>query len=136
MTYFRPILILVLILSSFVSLAQSVHLIGASDEFILENVKGYDSVEEKSLEHEEFNILVFEGKGQELSFYFTFYRGAKICSYIKNIGPSSILKDEIAYIQSNFKRIGDNIWQNSEKTIQAEVSKRSGLDLIMIKSLR
>ncbi|MEJ7692748.1 hypothetical protein [Daejeonella sp.] len=136
MSYFRPVLILILILGSFISRAQTVQLIGTSDDFILENVKGYDSVEERSLEHEEFNILVFEGKDKELSFYFTFFRGEKVCSYIKNTGKPSALNEEILFVKSHFKNTKDNIWESSGKSIQAEITEKNGFALLLVKALR
>ncbi len=136
MTYFRPALIFFLFLSSIASQAQTVKLIGTSEEFILENVKGYTSVEERALEHEEFNVLVFEDQDRELSFYFTFYRGAKVCNYIGYKAPLSVLNEEIKLIKANLKNIRDNIWENSEKTAQVEIREANGIGFLIIKQLR
>lgn len=136
MTHFRPAFIFILILSSFVCQAQTVQLIGTSEENILENVKGYPSVNERALEHEEFNVLVFEDQDRELSFYFTFYRGDKVCNYIKNKAPLSVLKEEIKLIKANLKNIRDNIWENSEKTAQVEIRESNGIGFLIIKQLR
>ena len=136
MTSFRAALLILLCLVSFASNAQIIQLIGTSEEFILENVKGYNSVEEKGLEYEEFNVLVFEDKNRELAFYFTFYRGDKICNYIKSTAPLSALKEEIQHIKSNFKNIRDNVWENSSGKTQAVIRASNGLGVIMLKELR
>jgi hypothetical protein len=99
-------------------------------------VTGYNTVEERGLEHEEFNILVFEDKERELAFYFTFYRGDKICNYIKCTAPLSALKEEIHYIKSNFKNIKDNVWESSSRRTQAVISETNGLGVITLKELR
>ncbi|MES3017801.1 MAG: hypothetical protein V4721_08485 [Bacteroidota bacterium] len=136
MKHFRIISILIFVFVSVAAQAQTVQLIGTSEEFILENVKGYPSVEERSLEHEEFNILVFENKDDELSFYFTFFRGGKVCSYIKKSGSPLALKEDIDYIKSHFKNTSDNFWENPEKTIRAEIVKRDGLEILLMKAVR
>lgn len=136
MTCSRTALIIFFCLFSFLSSAQTTQLIGASEEYILENVTGYASVEERGIEHEEFNVLVFEDKGRELSFYFTFYRGGKICSYIKNTAPLPALKDEINFIKANFVNTRDNIWENADKTVQVHINTSEGQGAIVVKELR
>ena len=136
MISFRTAFSILLCLFSLATNAQTVQLIGASEEFIPENVKGYNSVKEKGLEHEEFNVLVFEDKSRELAFYFTFYRGNKICNYIKSTAPLSALKEEIQHIKSYFKNIRDNVWENSSGKTQAVISESNGLGVIMLKELR
>lgn len=136
MNFLRTTGIILLCLISFLSHAQTTQLIGASEEFILENVKGYSSVEERGIEHEEFNVLVFEDGGRELSFYFTFYRGGKICSYIKNTAPLSALKEEISYIKKNYTNTRDNIWVNAAKTVQVAINTSAGQASIVAKEIR
>lgn len=136
MTCLRTALSIFLCLFSFLSNAQTTQLIGASEEYILENVKGYASVEERGIEHEEFNVLVFEDKERELSFYFTFYRGGKVCSYIKNTAPLPALKDEINFIKTNFINTRDNIWENADKTVQVHINTSEGQGAIVVKELR
>lgn len=53
MTYLRNAFLILLCFFALASNAQTVQLIGTSEQFILEIVKGYDSVEERGLEHEE-----------------------------------------------------------------------------------
>ena len=136
MTSFRLVFIAILFLISFTSKAQTVSLIGTSEEFILENVKGYASFQARGIEHEEFDVLVFEDKDRELSFYFTFYRGEKICSYIKNRAPISALKEEIDFIKTNFKNIKDNIWENASKAVQVQVTEFDGQGTVLAKAIR
>lgn len=132
----RTVFSILLFLFSLAVNAQSIQLIGASEEFILENVKGYNSVEEKGLEHEEFDILVFEDRDRELAFYFTFYRGGKVCNYIKSTAPLSASREDILYIKSNFKNIRDNVWENSSGKTRAVISENNGLAVITMRELR
>ena len=120
----------------FLANAQTTQLIGASEEYILENVKGYSTVEERGIEHEEFNVLVFEDGARELSVYFTFYKGGKICSYIKNSAPIAALADEIKFIKANFTNTRDNIWQNASKTLQVQINTSEGQGSIVVRELR
>ncbi len=136
MTPFRLVFVAVLFLVSFDSKAQTVSLIGTSEEFILENVKGYASFQARGIEHEEFDVLVFEDKDRELSFYFTFYRGEKICNFIKNTAPLPALKTEIDFIRANFKNIKDNIWENAAKTIQVQIDEAVGRGIVLAKEIR
>src|SRR6476620_9336240 len=101
---------------------QTAAFIGTSEEFILENVKDYESVQQRSIEHEEFDVLVFGDKNRELSFYFTFYKGAKVCAYIKHDAPLPALKEEIDSIKSSMIQVKDNIWQSADKSVQAEIA--------------
>jgi len=136
MTYLRATCLAILFLSSITSQAQTIELIGTSEDFILENVKGYPSVKERSLEHEEFNVLVFEDQGRELSFYFTFYRGGKVCSYIKSIAPVSAMKTEVDFIKANFTNIKDNVWENAAKTVQVQISESERQVIMWVKEIR
>ncbi len=138
MSCYRLVFIALISLISFRAQAQTqtTSLIGTSEEFILENVKGYASVEERGLEHEEFNVLVFEDKDRELSFFFTFYRGAKICSFIKNKAPIASLKQEIDLIQSNFKKVKDNVWEKPDKSVQVQINEEEGIGVIIVKEIR
>ncbi len=136
MTCLRTAIIILFCFVSSLSRAQTTQLIGASEEFILENVKGYTTVEERGIEHEEFNVLVFEDGRRELSFYFTFYRGGKVCSYIKNTAPLPALKDEINFIKSNFSNTRDNVWENASKTVQVQINTFEGQGSIVVKELR
>lgn len=136
MNYIRPVFTIFLFLASFAARSQTLQLIGTSEQYILENVKGYDAVEEQAIEHEEFNVLVFEDKDRELSFYFTFFRGDKVCNYIKKKAPVSALKEEIAHIKSTLKSINEKTWENAEKTVQVEISETDGNGLLLIKWLR
>lgn len=136
MNSLKLIIIAVMLLVSSASRAQNIPLIGQSEEFILENVKGYASVEERAFEHEEFDVLVFEDQGRELSFYFTFYRGEKVCNFIKNRGPASSMKEEVDLVKSTYTRIKDNVWENAEKTIQVQLSEIDGEMGMVIKGVR
>ncbi|WP_411273282.1 hypothetical protein [Daejeonella sp.] len=136
MNFLRTTGIILFCLIPFLSHAQTTQLIGASEEFILENVKGYASVEERGIEHEEFNVLVFEDGGRVLSFYFTFYRGGKICSYIKNTAPLHALEEEIRFIKANFTNTRDNIWVNAGKMVQVQINTTESHGSIVAKELR
>lgn len=135
-TLLKTFWLLLFCLLSFLTNAQTTKLIGASEGFILDNVEGYSTVVERGMEHEEFNVLVFEDKGRELSFYFKFYQGVKICNYIKNTAPLTALMDEIKFIKENFENIRNNIWENTAKTIQVEITSLSGQGSIVVKELR
>lgn len=136
MVFIRTAFIIVLLINCYDLKAQTVNLIGASEEFILQNVKGYSSVESRGIEHEEFDVLVFEDKRRQLSFHFTFYKGGKVCSYIRNEGTAIFLKDEIDYIKANFKHIGAGVWENTARTVQVDIMNRPDQLVIMTKALR
>jgi len=136
MTCVRPSFIFILFVISFASQAQTEKFIGKSEEFILENVKGYSSVEARMIEHEEFNVLVFEADKRELSFYFTFYRGAKVCNFIKNRGPFSVLREEIENIKANFHKTGNNDWENSAKTVNVKFDDSGGQNVLVFSQIR
>lgn len=128
----------VLCLGSFRAASQTTALIGASQEFILENVRGYPLVEERGLEHEEFDVLVFEDKekNRELSFFFTFYRGEKVCNFIKNKAPLADLTEELDFIKTRFHNSKGNIWENQSKTIEVQLTESGGYATIIAKAIR
>lgn len=136
MTFLRTFLVSLLCFAAFFADAQTTQLIGASEEYILENVKGYSIIEKRGIEHEEFNVLVFEDGPRELSFYFTFYKGGKICNYIKNTAPLPVLEDEIKFIKAHYINIRDNIWQNASKTLQVQIGSSEGQGSIVVRELR
>lgn len=136
MAYFRLAFTAVFVFISFGLQAQTVSLIGASEEFILENVRGYAISEHRAIEHEEFDVLVFEDKDREVSFFFTFYKGAKICSFIKNRAPLPSLGKEIDYVQTNFRKIQENIWEKPDKRAQVQISESDGMVVILAREIR
>lgn len=135
MNLLRPLLSTVFIFTTFLAFGQTEKLIGTTDDFIIENISGYATVEERGIEHEEFNVLVFEDQERELSFYFTFYKGAKVCNYIKLSAPLPAIKSEIDYIKSNFTNTSANIWVNASKTVQIQINEKEGRGLILTKPL-
>lgn len=136
MALFRSVLVLLFFLGPFASEGQTVTLIGTSEEFILDNVKGYPSVQVRGMEHEEFDVLVFEDKDRELSFHFSFYKGEKVCSFIRCGAPLAALKDEIAFIKANLLQVRENIWENSGKTVQAVITAKDDIGIILIKAMK
>jgi hypothetical protein len=136
MNAFRLTLLFIFFFFSSPSNAQNVALIGSSEEFILQSVKGYSSVESRGIEHEEFDVLVFSDKGRELSFYFTFFRGDKVCSYVKIDASPLMLKDEFAYIKTHFTNVRDNIWENASKTVHLDIIQGADRSVILAKALR
>ena len=136
MSSFKQIFIVLLVFSSFRAAAQIPSLIGTTEEFILENVKGYASVQQRGIEHEEFEVLVFEDKERELSFHFTFYRGEKVCNYIKSEAPLSTLKKELDFIHNNFNKVSDKIWENKTRTVQVQINEVGGQVVMVVKGIR
>ncbi len=136
MDYFKQALAVIFVLISCTLQAQTVSLIGTSEEFILENVTGYGLAEHRPIEHEEFDVLVFEDKDRELSFFFTFYKGAKICSFIRNRAPMASLEQEIKFIQGTFKKIQEDIWEKPDKSAQVKISEFDGIGVIVAREIR
>jgi hypothetical protein len=136
MRYFKLAFAAIFALLSGQLQAQTVSLIGTSEENILETITDHGPAQYRALEHEEFDILVFEEKERELSFYFTFYKGGKICSFIRSRAPLISLQQEINFIQENFRKIGDDLWEKPDKSLQVKITVSDGIGLLVAREIR
>ena len=136
MKFLRSALLFSLFILSFAAKAQNISLLGKTDEYIMESVTGYAKVYERALEHEQFNILVFEDGERELSFYFTFYQGGKVCEYIRSYTPISKESEDVKIVRSTFTNIKDNVWQNADKTVEARITGSPTESILVLKNVR
>jgi len=110
--------------------------IDKSEYFIIEHVKGYDFMEERGLEHQQFDILVFGDKDRELSFFFTFYQGEKICNRIISRAPAAAFKNDLAEIGVTFTKISNNTWENVDKTIMVTADQVDEMMTIVVRGAK
>ena len=136
MNLFKITLLFLFVLITYSSKAQNVSLLGKTDEFIMESVTGYASVQERALEHEQYNILVFEDKDRELSFYFTFYQGQKICDLIRSISPVDKESEDVKLVKNTYIKKEGNVWENPEKTVQARITVTGEEIVLTLRNLR
>lgn len=136
MGYFKLAIAAILVLISCQLQAQTVSLIGTSEEYILQTVTDHGPAQYRALEHEEFDILVFEESDRELSFFFTFYKGSKVCSFIRSRAPIASLEQEINFIKKNFIKIGDGVWEKQDKSSQVTITVSDGIGLIVAREIR
>lgn len=136
MNFLRLVFVFALFIFSYSANAQNISLLGKTDEFIMESVTGYSKVYERALEHEQFNILVFEDGERELSFYFTFYQGGKVCEYIRSYTPLSKESEDVKIVRSTFTNIKDNVWQNANKTVEARITGSPTESILVLKNVR
>jgi hypothetical protein len=136
MRFYKLTFIFLLYLIPFSSQAQNVSLLGKTDEFIMESVTGYASVHERALEHEQYPILAFEDKDRELSFYFTFYQGQKVCDLIRSVNPVSNEPADVKLVKTTYNKGEGNIWENPEKTVQARITVTDNEVILTLRNLR
>lgn len=128
--------VLVFVSSSLCAQVPLTSLIDKTEEFITEQVEGYETVRDQPLEHEQFDVLIFEDKQRELSFFFTFYRGDKLCNMIRSVGPTAGFKNELNTITKTFSKVDNNRWENADKTIQVRIEEVDGLTTMVVKGVK
>jgi hypothetical protein len=121
-----PLLTTLLLTFSLTTRAQYIDLVGKSEEQIRETVTGFETAEDRSLEHEQFDVLVYESKDKVLSFHFQFFQGYKKCYMMKSDEPLERMPELVSYANKHYTSTGHNKWVTPDKKTQLQLLDTGG----------
>ncbi len=123
---FRLLLFALFLTISFTAQAQLATFPGKPEAYIYESLSDCELLEEQSLEHQEFDILVCSARDHEISVFYRFYKGDKVCSTVRAIGRKSAFTRELDYIFANFRKKENGSYEDPNGLVTVSISEKDG----------